>query len=151
MSAAFDFSSYPAFKFRPDLAEEIGYLDALRASMLIEEFAKSAKHLSDSALLLAYEDHCRTQNRLTPGRFFGIYGYRLEAKAEPLCYFGGDRGLLRVEKEGLFSECMIRANVALGLSADGPYKIMPDVASTDLQNPSRAIFYLAGNAINVPS
>jgi hypothetical protein len=39
-------------------------------------------------------------------------------------------------KEGLFSECMVRANVALGLSADGPYKIMPDVASTDIQTSS---------------
>jgi len=109
--------------------------------MLIEEFAKGAKHLSDSALLQAYEDHCRTQNRLTPGRFFGIYGYRPEAKAEPLCYFGGDRGLLRVEKEGLFSECMIRANVALGLSADGPYKIMPDVAGNVIRKPDRYILY----------
>jgi hypothetical protein len=141
------FSSYPAFRFRPDLAEEIGYLDALRAPMLIEEFAKSAKHLSDSALLLAYEDHCRTQNRLPSGRFFQIFGYCLQANAEPLCFFMGDGGRLRVPKEGLFFECMVRANVALGLSADGPYKIMPEVAGTVVRRPDRYILYDASKAL----
>ncbi len=141
MPAAFDFSHYRAFKFRPDLAEEIGFVDALRAPLLIEEFAKSAKHLSDSALLLAYEDHCRSKKLLTPGRFFGIFGYLPEPKAEPLCYFRGALGQLRVEKAGLFSECMIRANVALGLSADGPYEIIPGVASAGKLSPRRAIYY----------
>lgn len=42
---------------------------------------------------------------------------------------------------------MIRANVALGLSADGPYEIMPGAASTDIQSPSRAIFYDTGRAL----
>jgi hypothetical protein len=141
MAEAFDFSSYPAFKFRPDLAEEIGFVDALRAPLLIEEFAKSAKHLSDNALLLAYEDHCRAQSRLSPGRFFQMFGYCLQANDEPLCFFMGDGGRLRVPQEGLFFECMIRANVALGLSADGPYKIMPEVAGTVVRKPDRYILY----------
>jgi hypothetical protein len=56
MATAFDFNAYPSFRFRPDLAEEIGYVDALRAPVPFKQFAESAKHLSECALLLAYED-----------------------------------------------------------------------------------------------
>ncbi len=141
MAELFEFRLYPSFQFRGDLAEEIGFADAMRSPQRFEIYAARHSHMSPGALELAYEDNCRTRQMLQLGRFFGLHGRRSCAGDPIQCYFTDGAFGLPVPIEGLFRECMVRANAALGRLVDGPYAIIPDEADTRVPFPQGFVFY----------
>ena len=125
----FDLLKFPVFKMRPDLPEEIGYLDFLRKPVSFEAFSArkmKVSPMSPGAMELAYEENCRCRSMLPLQRFYGIMSH--QAAESPVLLNEFTDGILpmRVAIDGLFRECMVRANIALGRSPDGPYAIVPN-------------------------
>jgi hypothetical protein len=141
----FDFRKHPVFKLRPDLPEEIGFLDFLRKPIAFEVFASRraiVEPLSPVAMQYAYEENCRCRALLPRQRFYGIRAYQPPEAKEVYHVFTDGIRPMPVNRDGLFFDCMVRANVALGLSPDGPYVIVPNqLRKGQMNEASHFIFY----------